>query len=189
MKITKKQLRRIIREEKARLLREAGTPADRGFGQVIEAFQYGFEQEQLCDYDDKSQPIHHRLFRGPNTWPEDESLPGFRPLIDELNACYHRLTHELGEAIVESLGEDVESFRRYFDFDNPDLAASLNHNFSIDAFALFVASGFRSSHLSYLKDANTTGLVKTPKALISFKNCSIRLIVNPTFSHLFFMGL
>ena len=31
MKITKKQLRRIIREEKARLLREAGTPADRGF--------------------------------------------------------------------------------------------------------------------------------------------------------------
>ena len=31
MKITKRQLRRIIREEKARLLREAGTPADRGF--------------------------------------------------------------------------------------------------------------------------------------------------------------
>ena len=81
------------------------TPADSGFGQVIEAFQYGFEQESLCDYDDKSQPIHRRLFRGPNTWPEDESLPGFRPLIDELNDCYHRLTHELGEAIVESLGK------------------------------------------------------------------------------------
>ncbi len=31
MKITKRQLKRIIREEKARLLREAGTPADRGF--------------------------------------------------------------------------------------------------------------------------------------------------------------
>jgi Isopenicillin N synthase and related dioxygenases len=111
------------------------TPADSGLGQVIEAFQYGFEQESLCDYDDKSQPIHRRLFRGPNTWPEDESLPGFRPLIDELNECYHSLTHELGEAIVESLGESVDSFHEYFDFDDPDLAASLNHNFSLHAFA------------------------------------------------------
>ena len=31
MKITKRQLRRIIKEEKAKLLREAGTPADAGF--------------------------------------------------------------------------------------------------------------------------------------------------------------
>ena len=41
----------------------------------------------------------------------------------------------LGEAIVESLGEDVEAFREYFDFDDPDLAASLNHNFGLDAYA------------------------------------------------------
>jgi isopenicillin N synthase-like dioxygenase len=111
------------------------TPADRGHGQVIEAFQYGFEQDPLCDYDDKTQPIQNRLFRGPNTWPDDQSLPGFRPLIDDLNDRYHRLTHELGEAIVESLGEDVTAFREYFDFKNPDLAASLNHNFSLEAFA------------------------------------------------------
>ena len=111
------------------------TPADRGHGQVIEAFQYGFEQDPLCDYDDKTQPIQNRLFRGPNTWPDGQSLPGFRPLIDDLNDRYHRLTHELGEAIVESLGEDVTAFREYFDFKNPDLAASLNHNFSLEAFA------------------------------------------------------
>ena len=37
---------------------------DSGFGQVIEAFQYGFEQEPICEHDDKSQPIHRRLFRG-----------------------------------------------------------------------------------------------------------------------------
>jgi hypothetical protein len=42
-----------------------------------------------------------------------------------LNGRYHKLTHELGEAIVESLGEDVAAFREYFDFENPDLAASL----------------------------------------------------------------
>ena len=110
------------------------TPADRGHGQVIEAFQYGFEQEPLCDYDDKTQPIHLRLFRGPNTWPQAQSLPGFRPLIDDLNHRYHRLTHQLGEAIVESLGEEVKAFREYFDFDDPDLAASLNHNYSLEAF-------------------------------------------------------
>ena len=111
------------------------TPADRGHGQVIEAFQYGFEQEPLCDHDDKSEPIHRRLFRGPNTWPDINLLPGFRPLVEELNKSYHKLTHDLGEAIVQSLGEDVEVFREYFDSEDPDLAASLNHNFSLEAFA------------------------------------------------------
>ena len=76
------------------------TPADRGHGQVIEAFQYGFEQDPLCEYDDKTQPIHRRLFRGPNTWPDAQSLPGFRPLIDDLNHLFHLLTQLLGEAIV-----------------------------------------------------------------------------------------
>ena len=111
------------------------TPADSGFGQVIEAFQYGFEQEPLCEHDDKTQPIHRRLFRGPNTWPDAQSLPGFKPLIDDLNDRYHKLTHLLGEAIVESLGEDVAAFHKYFKFDDPDLAASLNHNYSLAAFA------------------------------------------------------
>ena len=110
------------------------TPADRGHGQVIENFQYGFEQEPVCAYDDASQPIHRRLFRGPNTWPQSTELSGFRPLIEEMNSIYHRLTHLLGEAIVESLGEDPAAFREYFDFDEPDLAASLNHNFSMDVF-------------------------------------------------------
>ena len=110
------------------------TPADRGHGQVIEAFQYGFEQEPLCAYDDRSQPIHRRLFRGPNTWPESSTMPGFRPLVEELNLAYHKLTHSLGELIVESLGEDPAEFREYFLFDSPDLAASLNHNFSLDVF-------------------------------------------------------
>lgn len=111
------------------------TPADRGHGQVIEAFQYGFEQEPLCAHDDTTKPIHKRLFRGPNTWPEAETMPGFHPLIEDLNLVYHRLTHQLGELIVESLGEDPAEFRKYFDFDDPDLAASLNHNFSLAAFS------------------------------------------------------
>ncbi|MGI9327041.1 MAG: 2-oxoglutarate and iron-dependent oxygenase domain-containing protein [Pseudomonadales bacterium] len=125
------------------------TPADRGHGQVIENFQYGFEQEPLCAHDDASQPIHKRLFRGPNTWPKTDSMPGFRPLIEELNLTYHRLTHQLGELIVESLGEDPAEFRQYFDFEDPDLAASLNHNFSLDVFTEDAQKEVRASYAKF----------------------------------------
>jgi len=129
--------------------------ADRGHGQVIENFQYGFEQIPLCAHDDRSQPIHKRLFRGPNTWPKTDELPGFRPLIEELNLVYHRLTHQLGELIVESLGEDPAEFRKYFDFDDPDLAASLNHNFSMDVFSAEAQKSVRAAYQKF--DADNVG--------------------------------
>lgn len=125
------------------------TPADRGHGQVIEAFQYGFEQEPLCAHDDHTRPIHERLFRGPNTWPVSDELVGFRPVVEELNAAYHKLTHELGELIVESLGEDPAEFRKYFLFDDPDLAASLNHNYSMDVFDAETQAKVRSSYAKF----------------------------------------
>lgn len=131
------------------------TPADRGHGQVIEAFQYGFEQEPLCAHDDRSRPIHERLFRGPNTWPADERLAGFRPAVEELNLAYHKLTHELGELIVESLGEDPAEFRKYFIFDDPDLAASLNHNYSLDVFDEETQAQVRSWYEKF--DADNVG--------------------------------
>ena len=125
------------------------TPADRGQGQVIENFQYGFEQEPVCDYDDISQPIHRRLFTGPNTWPKTDTMPGFRPLIERLTDVYHELTHKLGELIVASLGEDPAEFRRYFDFDEPYLAASLNHNYSLDVFSEEAKQGVRDSYAKF----------------------------------------
>ena len=54
-------------------------------------------------------------------------------MLEKLNLAYHRLTLQLGELIVESLGEDPAEFRRYFNLDEPYLFASLNHNFSLDA--------------------------------------------------------
>lgn len=111
------------------------TPADRGHGQVIENFQFGFEQKPVSAHDDQSFPLHERLFRGPNTWPVAKTIPGFQPVIEELTDTYHKLTHSLGELIVESLGEDPAEFRKYFDFDEPDLAASLNHNYSLEVFS------------------------------------------------------
>lgn len=111
------------------------TPANRGRGQVIENFQYSFDQEPVGPHNDPSLPLHERLFKGPNTWPRDGEVPGFRPVIEELCDTYHRLTHSLGELILESLGEDPAEFRKYFEFDNPYLAASLNHNYSLAAFS------------------------------------------------------
>jgi isopenicillin N synthase-like dioxygenase len=125
------------------------TPADRGHGQVIENFQYGFEQEPICAHDDPSQPIHKRLFHGPNTWPKTDSMTGFRPIIEELTDVYHRLTHLLGELIVESLGEDPAEFRKHFDFDDPCLAASLNHNFGMDVFAEDAKEKVRASYAKF----------------------------------------
>ena len=109
------------------------TPPDSGRGQVVESFQYGFDEAPLCAHDDESKPIHERFFRGPNTWPDSATLPGFKPMLEELNSAYHRLTLQLGELIVESLGEDPAEFRQYFNLDEPYLFASLNHNFSLDA--------------------------------------------------------
>lgn len=109
------------------------TPGDSGRGQVVEGFQYGFEEDPVCAHDDESYPIHERFFRGPNTWPQSETIPGFRPLLEELNHNYHNLTLELGELVVESLGEDPAEFREYFNREEPYLFASLNHNFSMDA--------------------------------------------------------
>lgn len=111
------------------------TPGDSGRGQVVEGFQYGFDEEPMWAHDDESRPIHERFFRGPSTWPDPETVPGFRPLVEDLNKAYHSLTLQLGELVVESLGEDPAEFRKYFNLDEPYLFASLNHNFSLDAIA------------------------------------------------------
>ena len=82
-------------------------------------------------------------------------MPGFRPLIERLTDVYHELTHKLGALIVESLGEDPAEFRRYFDFDEPYLAASLNHNYSLDVFSEEAKQGVRDSYAKF--DAKNVG--------------------------------
>jgi len=125
------------------------TPGDSGRGQVVEGFQYGFDEDAMCAHDDAAHPIHERFFRGPNTWPEPESVPGFRPAVEELNHAYHNLTLQLGELIVESLGEDPGEFRHYFNRDEPYLFASLNHNFSLDAIAPDLRDSVRAEYAKF----------------------------------------
>lgn len=62
-------------------------------------------------------------------------MPGFRPAVEELQRKYLRLTHDLGHLVCESLGVDPQRFDEYFDFHDPDLAASLNLNLGLDAVA------------------------------------------------------
>lgn len=94
-----------------------------------EAFQYGFEEEPVAPYDARDVPIYKRVFRGPNTWPDEKRFPNFRPSIEELRGKYHRLTHDIGHLVCESIGVEGEQFDEYFHLDDPDLGASLNRNF------------------------------------------------------------
>ena len=122
---------------------------------MVEGFQYGFEEVPVCAHNDESYPIHERFFRGPNTWPDATTLPGFRPLLEKLNQSYHQLTLQLGELIVESLGEDVSEFRNYFNLEEPYLFASLNHNYSLEAFDETKQAHIRAEYKKF--DSPVTG--------------------------------
>lgn len=98
----------------------------------IELFQYGFEKTPIAEPSDESVPLYDRIFRGPNTWPETDDVPGFQPAIEELTVAYHKLMHEVGHLVMECLGEDPVQFERIFDFNDPALGASLNKNWGMD---------------------------------------------------------
>ena len=77
-----------------------------------EAFQYGFEAAPLAAHDDTSVPIHKRLFRGPNTWPDARSVGSdFKDSVDYLTQKYHELTHKLGAHFVSTLQRYYTSVR------------------------------------------------------------------------------
>ena len=86
--------------------------------------QYAFDSKPVAEHDDVSVPVYRRLFRGPNAWPDASALPGFRPCVTSLTDRYHRLTHDLGHLITESLGEAESEFDEYFDFQDPDLVSA-----------------------------------------------------------------
>lgn len=97
-----------------------------------EAFQYSFDTAPDAAHDDATVPVWKRLFKGPNTWPDAARFPDFKPAVSELTSKYHALTHDLGHLICESIGADPACFDALFSRDDPDLAASINHNFGMD---------------------------------------------------------
>jgi len=93
-----------------------------------EVFQYGFDRKPVSAHDDPAEHIFKRVFTGPNTWPDEEKFPGFRPSVEYLTDKYHRLTHDLGYCICEAVGLGGDEFKQHYDFEDPYLAGSLNHN-------------------------------------------------------------
>ena len=79
----------------------------------------------------------------------------YKPLIEQLTEVYHQLTQQLGELIVESVDEDPAEFRRYFDLKEPYLAASLNHNYSLEVFSDEAKKAVRDSYARF--DADNVG--------------------------------
>ena len=111
----------------------------------------------MAAHDDESVPLHRRLLRRPNTWPDPETFPSFRPTVEELTRVYHRLTHDLGRLTLECLGEDPAHFDQLFNFEDPDLAASLNHNFSLEAIAPHLREKVSASYDALKAPLGVTG--------------------------------
>jgi isopenicillin N synthase-like dioxygenase len=114
------------------------SPHFRGFAQggglsrhMIEAYQIGLDRAPLAPHDDRSAPLWKRIYRGPNVWPDERDVPGFRATLERLHARYFALSRELGHVMCEALGIDAAVYDSFFDLENPDMLAALNHNFPL----------------------------------------------------------
>eukprot|EP00947_MAST-08B_sp_MAST-8B-sp1_P003016 g3016.t1 len=117
------------------------------------AYQLGPECESR--FEDRALPVHERILRGPNQWPDEEALfpgggggavvgggstttstgsaaGGLKAQLRELHARYLKLAHELGELICELLGVERRLYDQYFlpadPADPPHFIAAMNHS-------------------------------------------------------------
>merc|ERR1719440_2039798 len=93
--------------------------------------------------------------------PDPEDFPNFKASVDELRGKYHQLTHDLGHLICEAFGFDPKRFEDLFPYDDPDLAASLNHNLGMSN----ISPEFRDSvvaEFAKLKSARTGAHIDGP---------------------------
>jgi isopenicillin N synthase-like dioxygenase len=102
---------------------------------IIEAFQLGLDQAPVARHDDMSQPLWRRISRGPNVWPSEADAPGFRATIERLHSRYFELSREIGHVLCEALHIDSSAYEAFFDGNNPDALAAINHNFPLAGIA------------------------------------------------------
>ncbi|KAJ3573617.1 hypothetical protein NP233_g2317 [Leucocoprinus birnbaumii] len=76
-----------------------------------EAFRFGAERPA---HDDPSVPFWLRLHEGPNQWPQEEDLPGFRKAMETLFERYHALNLELNQHIAQLLDISPSLIDDYF---------------------------------------------------------------------------
>ncbi|KAK9358650.1 hypothetical protein V1504DRAFT_435614 [Lipomyces starkeyi] len=64
----------------------------------------------------KDEP-RYRWLRGPNLWPSDEALPGFKETFTEYIERMSKVSMEFTGLVAESLGLEATAFDKYFDKD------------------------------------------------------------------------
>ncbi|KAG0636693.1 hypothetical protein HOY80DRAFT_1011106 [Tuber brumale] len=61
-----------------------------------------------------SEP-RYRMLRGPNHWPKEELLPGFRKIFTEYMNQMAELSTNFTSLVAEAIGLPADSFEKYFD--------------------------------------------------------------------------
>jgi len=93
---------------------------------ILQAFQMGVDERPWHDTFDHSRPLHERIQHGPNVWPDEALVPGFRAQLEELHARYLKLSRQLGHLICELLRVDPAVYDGYFDPKTPSVLAAVN---------------------------------------------------------------
>ena len=88
-------------------------------------------------------PAHHNLL-GPNQWPSEAVLPGFRPAFTEYMERMGAVSTRFTSLVAEAVGLDPRAFDRYFD-DDPASGRRQQHKLKVvrypDAAELGLAEG------------------------------------------------
>ncbi|EPQ59775.1 acetyl-CoA synthetase-like protein [Gloeophyllum trabeum ATCC 11539] len=79
-----------------------------------EAYRFGAEMPAPGDVKDTTVPFWLRLHEGPNQWPPEEDVPGFRRQMEVLFERYYQLNLTLNQHICALLGVDAAVLDAYF---------------------------------------------------------------------------
>ncbi|EFW17386.1 2OG-Fe(II) oxygenase [Coccidioides immitis H538.4] len=63
-----------------------------------------------------SDPLYHNLL-APNQWPDEQSIPRFRPVYEEYMKKMGAISMEFISLVAEAIGLPSDAFNRFFDAD------------------------------------------------------------------------
>lgn len=97
-----------------------------------ENYDFGIELPAK-DHTDDSIPLWQRMLRGPNIWPSEDVLPGFRATIEKYFQLCYETNFTLLHLILERLGypkDKLDTYDRWFRLDQglePMLLGKISH--------------------------------------------------------------
>ncbi|KAJ3081066.1 hypothetical protein HK102_002605, partial [Quaeritorhiza haematococci] len=91
-----------------------GEAATEGLVDNREAFDFG---PDLTSTWKEGDPLYKKLRPGPNLWPKESALPGFKEAVLEYNKKMTELALEYSRLIAEALGLAPDAFDKFYDED------------------------------------------------------------------------